>query len=236
MNARSNIFFHIFRSAATAALCAALIPSLTAQTPPAPSKVGFVRLVNALAQGDNTTELLIDGESMNPDGYQLGDVTGGIGLAPGSHAITIKRQGVTSGSTRIDVVADQTTTLIPFAEKVPASDDKPAHWSVRILRLKQMKPETARTATFVSVSQTPEHQVEIRDPKGNWTKVTVKRLATARTPILYPEGYVPLRSKNIKLPSIPVGEPGNYVVVLYDDPTGKTQALNLQDYKYLSAE
>jgi hypothetical protein len=235
MNARSNIRRPLFRAAA-AALCAALIPALAAQDRPAVTKVGFVRLVNALAQGDKATELLIDGESMNPDGYQLGDVTGGIGLAPGSHTITIKREGVTAGTTRIDVAADQTTTVIPFAEKVPATDDAPAYWAVRILRLKQMEPETARTATFVSVSQTPEHEVEIRDPKGNWTKVTVKRLTTVRTPILYPEGYVPLRTKTGKLPSIPVGEPGNYVVVLYDDSSGKTKALNLQDYKYLSAE
>ena len=235
MNAPSNRR-SVFRRLTAAACGMLLLPSLACAQEPAARKVGFVRLVNAVAQGEKALELLIDGEAMNPDGYQLGDVTGGIGLAPGSHQITVKREGVQPGSTRIDVVADNTTTLIPFAEKVPATDDKPAHWTIRILRLKQMEPETERTATFVSVSQTPEHEVEIRDPKGNWTKVAVKRLATVRTPILYPEGYVPLRTKTGKLPSIPVGEPGNYVVVLYDDATGATKALNLQDYKYLSAE
>jgi hypothetical protein len=233
MNALSNITLRLIP-----ALCALLLlpAAARAQEPPAARKVGFVRLVNAVAQGDKSLEMLINGESMNPDGYQLGDVTGGIGLAPGSHSITVKREGIEPGTTRIDLAADTTVTLIPFAEKVPATDDKPAHWTIRILRLKQMDPETARTATFISVSQTPEHEVEIRDPKGNWTKVTVKRLAVARTPILYPEGYVPLRMKTGKLPSIPVGEPGNYVVVLYDDASGATKALNLQDYKYLSAD
>lgn len=234
MNALSNSIRRL-----VPVLCAlSLLPAAaTAQDKPAAArKVGFVRLVNTVAQGDKPLELLIDGESMNPDGYQLGDVTGGIGLAPGSHSVTVKREGVEPGTTRIDLVADSTVTLIPFAEKVPATDDKPAHWTIRILRLKQMDPETARTATFVSVSQSPEHEVEIRDPKGNWTKVTVKRLTIARSPILYPEGYVPLRMKSGKIPSIPVGEPGNYVVVLYDDASGVTKALNLQDYKYLSAD
>lgn len=213
---------------------AACLPHAAAQTPQ--PKVGFVRIVNAVAQGKDPLQFLIDGEVMNADGYKLGDVTGGIGLKPGSHEITFKRTDLKDGITRVSVMADNTTTLIPFAELVPATDDKPAHWAIRILRLKQMEPETKRTATFISVSQTPQHEVEISDPKGNWTKVSVKRLTIARTPILFPEGYVPLRTKTGRLPSIPVGEPGNYVVVLYDDANGKTQALNLQDYKFLSAD
>lgn len=227
--------FKLLPAVLLAGLFACFTPPVGAQDAP-PQKVGFVRIVNAVAQGQDNLQLLIDGESMNPDGYALGDVTGGIGLKPGSHEITLKRTGLKDGVTRITVAADNTTTLIPFAELVPATDEKKAHWEIRILRLKQMEPETERTATFISVSQSPEHLVEIRDPKGNWTKVYVKRLTIARTPILYPEGYVPLRSKDGKLPSIPVGEPGNYVVVLYDDAAGKTKALNLQDYKYLSAD
>ncbi|MCF7733445.1 MAG: hypothetical protein K9N23_17275 [Akkermansiaceae bacterium] len=237
MNAYSNHFTRFLRSLAAAAVgCCLILPAVVSAQDQPVRKIGFVRLVNAVAQRKNGVEWLIDGESMNPDGYQLGDVTGGIGLSPGSHQITVKREGVEQGSTRIQVVVDDTTTLIPFAEKVPATDEKPAYWTIRILRLRQMKPETERTATFVSVSQTPQHEVEIRDPQGNWTRVAVKRLATVRTPIKYPEGYVPLRSKEGKLPPIPVGGPGNYVVVLYDARDGTTKALNLQDYKFLSAE
>ena len=210
--------------------------ALAAVSAAPPPKPGFVRLVNAVAAGQDKLELFIDGELMNPDGYQLGDVTGGIGLPPGPHQITIKRPGVRAGVTRLTVAAAATITLIPFAERIPATDDEPAHWTMRILRLRQMEPVTKRTATLVSVSQSPEHVVEIAAPDGKWTAVLVKRLAIARTPIHHPEGYVPLRCKSGKLPSIPVGEPGNYVVVLYDDAAGRLQALNLQDYKYLSAD
>ena len=231
MNANSKLLPIVL----LACLSAWLPQPLAAQNTPG-QKVGFVRVVNAVAQGQDNLQLLIDGETMNPDGYALGDVTGGIGLKPGSHEITLKRTGLKDGITRITLAVDNTITLIPFAELVPATDEQKAHWAIRILRLKQMEPETKRTATFISVSQSPQHEVEISDPKGNWTKVTVKRLTIARTPILYPEGYVPLRTKDGKLPSIPVGEPGNYVVVLYDDAAGKTKALNLQDYKYLSAD
>lgn len=233
MKTRSNISFIPLRIAVMSGCFSPL--SLTAQDPAA-EKPGFVRLVNAVAQGRDKLQLSIDGEMMNPDGYRLGDVTGGIGLKPGSHQITLKRPGVDEGNTRIHLDAASTVTLIPFAEWVPATEDMPGRWALRILRLKQMEPETKRSATFVSVSQVPEHEVEISAPDGTWTKVFVKRLAIATTPIHYPEGYVPLRCKSGKLPSIPVGSPGNYVVVLYDDAAGNLQALNLQDYKYLSAD
>ena len=195
-----------------------------------------MRLVDAVAQGQDPLQLVIDGEPMNPDGYNPGDVTGGIGLKAGTHQITIRRRGVGESDIRLNVEADNTVTLIAFAERVAATDDKPAPWVLRILRLKQMEPVAKRSATFVSVSQSPEHAVEIGSPNGTWTTVFVKRLDIARSPIHHPEGYVPLRCKSGKLPSIPVGEPGNYVVVLYDDAAGNLRALNLQDCKYLRAE
>jgi len=227
----------IFRSSLplTARLFSYFLTLITANAAAA-EKPGFVRLVDAVAQGNDKLLLFIDGESMNPEGYVLSDVTGGIGLKPGPHNIALKRPGVSEGVTHLNIEADHTITLIPFAVRVAATDEKPAHWAIRILRLRQLEPVTKRSATFVSVSQTPTLDVEIRAPNGKWTAVTVKRLATSQSPILYPEGYVPLRCHSRKLPSIPVGEPGNYVIVLYDDAVGNLQSLNLQDYKYLSAE
>ncbi|MEI6655362.1 MAG: hypothetical protein WCP45_11380, partial [Verrucomicrobiota bacterium] len=98
------------------------LTSLTAQNP-AVERAGFVRLVNTVAQGSDKLQLLIDGEVINPDGYKLGDVTGGIGLKPGAHQITLRRPGVNEGNTRLTVAADSTITLIPFAEWVAATDD-----------------------------------------------------------------------------------------------------------------
>ena len=231
MNAISNMM-HV--PMLLAGLCGCWLPSSATAQVATPEKSGFVRLVNAVAQGQDKLQLLIDGELMNPQGYDFGDVTGGIGLKPGTHHISIRRMSVKEASTRVQVIADTTLILIPFAEWVPATADKAAHWAMRILRLKQMDPESKRTATFVSVSQTPEHEVEISAPNGNWTKVFVKRLAITRTPIHYPEGYVPLRCKSTKLAPIPIGKPGNYLVVIHDDANGNMQAINLQDYKYLS--
>lgn len=199
-------------------------------------KSGFIRLVNAVATGTGPLNVHIDGRKINPKGYKIGDLTGGISLPPGNRTVTFTRDGVTEGTTRVNVEPNETTTLIPFAEKVPASDQVPAHWEIRILRLKQKDPEEERSATFTSVSQKPEVKVEIREPEGKWNTVYVKRLAVAQAPVLYPRGYVPLRSADGDLTSIPVSSAGNYVVLLYDDEQGKLRSLNFRDKKFLSAD
>ena len=200
------------------------------------NKVGFVRLANAVAPGTGPLQMSVDGQTLNPDGYALGDVTGGVNLKPGTHEVTITREGTKEGKTKVNILPDETTILIPFAEQVPASDSEPAHWEIRVLRLKQREPEFERSATFVSVSRNPEIRVEMRDPEGKWNPVFVKRLAVAQAPILYPRGYVPIKSGDLELQSIPVSDIGNYVVLLYDDTDGKTKALNFRDYKFLSAD
>ena len=212
-----------------------LLPTVGYSQPPV-GKTGFIRLADAVATGTGQLELLVDNSSINPAGYKLGDVTGGVALKPGSHEITIRREGNKEGKTKVSIVANETTILIPFSEKVPASDTEPAHWEIRVLRLKQQAPESERSATFVSVSQNPEIKVEIRDPEGKWSSVFVKRLAVAQAPILYPRGYVPIKIGETDLQPIPVSDIGNYVVLLYDTPEGEVRALNFRDQKFLSAD
>lgn len=199
-------------------------------------KGGFVRLANALTHGTGQLTMEIDGANVNAKGYKPGDVTGGISLAAGMRTVRFSREGVMEGNTRVKVAPNETTILIPFAERVPATDDVPAHWAIRILRLKQRDSEKGRSASFVSVSQNPEIRVNMRDPDGKWTPVYVKRLAVTQAPIRFPRGYVPLKTAAGDLASIPVASKGNYVVLLYDDEQGKVRSVNFKDRKYLSAD
>lgn len=197
---------------------------------------GFVRLVNAVAVGTGKLDFTINGDTVRPEGYQLGNATGGIALKPGAHKMAFHREGVKDGATQVNVNADDTTILIPFAEQVPASDTEPAHWQIRILRLKQQSSDEKRTATFVSVSREPEVKVEIRQSDETWEAVAVKRLAVARAEIKQAKGYMPVRYKGEDLSAISVGPSGNYVSILYDDEKGVLRSKTFQDYKYLSAD
>lgn len=214
---------------------AALLVSTGSANAEAEARYGYIRLINAVAQGDGPVQLLVDGEDLNPGGYFLGDITGGIGLKPGVHRIAVRRDGVETGETNVRVGTDDTTTLIPFAEKVPASDDKPAHWAIRILRLKQKETEAGRSATFVSVCQEPEIKVEL-GAGGEWTAAHVKRLSTAQLPVRESHGYVPIRVNGTELPAMEVAAPGTYVVLLYQDAAGKVLTLNYRDIRFLSAD
>jgi hypothetical protein len=210
---------------------------LNAQDTKEPSApTGFIRIANSIAPGTGNVNVLVDGNDIYPSGYKFGAVTGGVGLPPGAHSVTIRRAGVKEGTTKINVEKDQTVTLIPFAERVPATDQEPAHFAIRILRLKQKEVQGARSASFVSVSGSPELVAELRAPSGTWARVPVKRLAIGETPILYPEGYAPVRVNGKEMESIPIGEPGNYVVVLYDDAEGNIKTVNFRDFKFLSAD
>ncbi len=197
---------------------------------------GFIRLVNAVAMGTGQVTLLIDGENVRAKGYKFGDVTGGIFQPSGPRKISIKREGVEEGVTTVNIDKDQTVTLIPFSEKVPATDAKPAFYKIMILRLRQTSPESGRTVTFVSVSGIPEIKADVQSEDGKWASVTVKRLGVANMPLNYSQGYAPVKVAGTAVTPIPIGGDGNYVMVLYDDAEGKIQSLYFRDFKFLSAD
>ena len=197
---------------------------------------GFIRLFNAVGVGSGKLDFMIDGKSVRASGYQLGNVTGGIALKPGFHKVVVRRDGVGECTTRVQVKADDTCVLIPFAEQLPATDKQPARWEIRILRLKQHESEERRTASLVSVSREPELKVEIRQADGTWGSVFVKRLGVARKDIPQARGYLTVRCNGRELSPVSVAAAGNFVSVLYEDESGVLQSKSFQDYKYLSAE
>jgi hypothetical protein len=213
-----------------------LTGSLFGQEDGPPQPTGFIRLVNGVSQGSGQVYLSINGEDIRPSGYKLGDATGGIGLRPGSHKVSIKRDGVREGVTTVVLAKDQTVTLIPFAEKVPASDEEPAYFKIQILRLKQKDVDSGRVATFVSVSANPELKVEVQAEDGKWSSSFVKRLSVTELPLNFTQGYAPARVAGNPIKPIPIGGSGNYVLVLYDDPEEKVQSLYFRDFKFLSAD
>lgn len=226
----------VSRGLSSAVFLVSVSPSLAQEEKKEAVPMSFIRIANAVAQGTENVKVTIDGKDVFPKGYKFGAVTGGIGVTPGSHTVVIKREGVDEGTTKVVLEKDQTVTLIPFAELVPATDQEKAHYAVRILRLKQKEVPEGRSASFVSVSGQPEVTVELKEPKGTWEKVFVKRLAIGQATIQYPQGYAPVRINGKDAQSIPIADEGNYVVVLYDDLEGNIQSVNFRDFKYLSAD
>ncbi|MCU0794978.1 MAG: hypothetical protein MUF31_03480 [Akkermansiaceae bacterium] len=209
---------------------------LAAQEEP---QIGFIRLVNAVAAGEGNTRILVDGEDLYPDGYQLGQRTGGIGLKVGGRRVTIRKDGIEEGVTTVDVGLGETTTLVAFAEKQePKDEDDPITWKARILRLKQSDPERGYRLTVVSVCAEKDVTFTIAtEARRAFELKTVKRFDTTTVDLGNSRGDVEVRLRDTKevLCGMSLDEPGNYVAVIYNDAEGKIRALTFYDPKFVIA-
>jgi hypothetical protein len=208
---------------------------LSAQESP---KVGFIRLVNVVYPGTGNLHLKIDGEEMYAKGYTMGQRTGGIGLLAGSKKITVTKDGVEEGSTTVQLGIGETVTIVAFAEKVPAKDDKPERWEARILRLKQRDVEKGYRLTVLSTSTQAEVLFET-DIQGREKPEasSVKRLMTTSVDLGGAGGDITVRLRGSKdvLTSFRPDDPGNYVMLLYDGEDGKVRAVYFYDPKFVIA-
>jgi hypothetical protein len=200
-------------------------------------EVGILRIINAIAPGNGTTRVLIDGEELFSKGYELGQRSGGIGLAAGPHTVTLQKNGVESGTTKIELKSGETLSLIGFAEKIPATDDHaPQRWTTKILRLKQSDPERGFRMTLLSVCDLDEVKVDAIIPgKSDIPTAHVKRLATAAIDLGSTRSEAMVKVGGEVITTISPDEPGNHVVVLYQDAEGKIRALTFFDPKFVIA-
>lgn len=200
-------------------------------------EVGFLRIINAIAPGNGTTRVLIDGEDLFPKGYQIGQRSGGIGLAAGPHTVTLQKNGVESGTTKIDLKSGETLSLIGFAEKIPATDDNaPPRWMTKILKLKQSDPEHGFRMTLLSVCDLDEVKVDAIIPgQKDITIAHVKRLSTAAIDLGSTRSEAMVKVGGEIISTVSPDEPGNHVVVIYQDAEGKIRALTFFDPKFVIA-
>jgi hypothetical protein len=220
--------------AATLCMFASMLSALGKEGSP---EIGFLRIINAIAPGNGTTRVLIDGEDLFPKGYQLGQRSGGIGLAAGSHTVTLQKNGVKIGTTKIDLQRGETISLIGFAEKIPATDDHaPPRWMTKILRLKQSDPERGFRMTLLSVCDLDEVKVDAIIPgKKDTPTAHVKRLAIAAIDLGSTRNEAMVKVGGKIITTVSPDEPGNHVVVLYQDAEGKIRALTFFDPKFVIA-
>jgi hypothetical protein len=222
--------------AAAIALAAVLSGPASAQQS-GPPEVGFIRIIHALAPGTGKANMFIDGEDIFPKGYDLGQRTGGMGIKAGTHKITIKKEGLESGTTQVTLKTGETLSLIAFAEKVPAKKEgDPPVWIIRILRLKQSDPERGYRMTLVSVCDRKEVSIlAAAQGKGTIEKATVERLKTTSIDLGNSRGEVLVKAGDEIVTTISPEDPGNYVVVLYQDAAGMIKALSYYDPKFVIA-
>jgi hypothetical protein len=197
---------------------------------------GFIRLVHAVTHGSGPMRVEVDSVGLHPKGYSLGAVTGAVCVAPGVRVVKFSRDGVSSGTTRVQILPNQTTSLIAFSEKTEATLTTPEVWSIKVLHLKIPAPSTAREMTWVSVSARPEVCAETQAADGSWRSAVVKRLGIVQVPVSQARGYAPMKVGIEKMPSIPVASHGRCVVVFYDDEMAGLKSVSFYQAQNLRVE
>ncbi len=198
---------------------------------------GFVRIVNAVSPGAGNAKFSVDQEDIYPTGYQLGQDSGGISMKQGAHSITVNKNGIRKGTTKIDVVTGETTTVIAFAELAPSLEkDDPPVWTIKLLRMKQNNIDQGYGLTMVSVAEAAETPVILTiGGKGTTENYTLSRLKCTYVNLGGNRGEIFIKKGNKNLTTVSPDTPGNYVVVLYVGENGETAAIYFFDPKFTVA-
>lgn len=217
------------------ALLTTLATALSAQEEK--PQIGFVRIVNAVSPGTGNARFVVDGRNLFEDGYQLGQMTGGYGVSVGSRKIEVEKDGVQKGTTQLSIGLGETITLIAFAERLPAKDlDEAPKWTIKLLRLKQENVERGYGLSLVSVCSPPETAVDLNlMGSGKNVRVAAKRLSITKAEIGKSRSEVVVKQGENTLTMVSLDSPGNYVVILFENAAGKTEAISFYDPKFVVA-
>jgi len=220
----------IFRSLV---LLAVMCLPVSAQRP----EVGFIRIVNAIAPGEGKATFHLDGRNLFPDGYALGQDTGGYGVKAGNVEVEVRKQGVETGATRISLGSGETMTVIAFAERLPQKNqDDPPRWAIRLLRLRQQEVERGYGLSFISVCKPEEIVLSVTiEGRDRPVRTAVKRLAISKLEVGRSRAEMMVAIGDRPLTHVSPDSPGNYVVILYENADGQIEALSYYDPKFVIA-
>lgn len=199
---------------------------------------GFIRIINVIAPGTGRAAFAINGRDVYADGYALGQTTGEYGVKTGDLVITVRKTGVETGRTSIQLKDGETVTLIAFAERLPQKElSDPPKWAVRLLRMKQQDEAKGAALSLVSVCMEEETAVDLLSfDSGTVEKAFAKRLGIVKADIDRKRGEIFVKAGARVLTSVAPDSPGNYVVILYDNQEGRTDAVSYYDSMLLASD
>jgi len=188
-------------------LCALL--STVRGADPAGQKMGFYTFFNAV--GTSTpTKLEIGKDKVKPDGFILGEMTGGIGISAGSHVFTAKNATAKHEDVQVEIKPDASTVLVAY---LISGEEKP---KIRFFTAPAAETSSSSplTATVVYISGRPGLDVEV-----NGSTQHLKALDLV--PVAVPQGSITIKHHADTIGSYGIDGSGNYLVIIFDDDKGE---------------
>ena len=213
-----------------------LAGGLGAQEAVDPAEIGFVRLISLAGAGTGNTKISIDGSSMWPQGFKVGQRTGGIGLKRGSHKFTVTKEGCKEAEKSIMVEAGQTQTLVAYAEPVRDEDGAIVGWSLKMARLSQHTPRKGMFMTLVCFCEEKELAIDVYEGVSDRRmKMVAPRLKAERIELGSGDVRAEVSYKGEALMTLKAEENGNYVVMIFEDGGKGKKAISFYDPKFVMA-
>lgn len=201
-----------------------------------PPDVGFFRIVNVVGAGEGNLKLTMEGKNHWPQGFKLGQRTGGIGMKAGKKEFSLSKEGCKSASRSLEVVAGETQTFVCYAEPVRDETGEIIDWELKIARLRQHTPDQGIFITVVSFCEEKELPVEINETaSGEVVKVVVPKLKTTRAALKSGLVSAEIKVKGEVVTNVLAAKAGNYVVMLYNEADGSKSGTVFYDPKFVLA-
>ena len=201
-----------------------------------PADVGFFRIVNVVAAGEGNLKMTMEGKEYWPQGFKLGQRTGGIGMKAGKKEFVLRKDGCKGVKRSLDVVAGETQTFVCYAEPVRDEDGKIIDWELKIARLRQHTPEKGIFVTIVSFCEEKELAIEINETaSGEVVKVAVPKMKTTRAKLASGLVSAEIKYQGEVVTNVMAEKAGNYVVMLYNAVDGAKKGMVFYDPKFVLA-
>lgn len=191
--------------------CTALLPAQEGKG------VGFVRFVNAVGLEGNL-DIKMDGSSVRARGFAPGDLTGGVGLAEGTHNFKFLHPLCGGVDMPLKVEPRVTRTIVLVYEE---KKDKEGEVKERLIKAREFPArERDRKSSVTLYSFSNQPVLNLRGFINNKTpgQDIVLKTGESQNIALPASGDFLLGMGQTKLLALTLEEPGHYAAVVYDDP------------------
>ena len=198
-----------------------LLPTVWLHAQNAPA-VGFLRFVNTVTL-EGRLDIALDGQSLRKAGFRAGDMTGGFGLAEGSHPFILKHPACEPMEKEMAVAPGTTTTYFVTWEETKGKGKKENEIIRRLKFVELQGRQNDRKSGIDLVSMCRQPLLQFRLAFNNRPIGDARYLKPGQcesSPIPGP-GEIRVAAGDTLVSVFTLEEPGHWCIVVFDDPAAK---------------
>ncbi len=194
------------------------VAAVHSATPP-----GHIRFVNAAGLAGKVS-LTIDTLKLKPEGFAAGDTTGSIGILSGSHQFTVASAEAGTATATVTIQPNGSVTMIAYCKATVDPITKTPKKTIQLIQRANPPPDRGRHFQVLYLSNQPATEVILNN--------TPRRVDAMRE-VAGEElsgGDIKVEQGGRTIVTFVAPGAGNFLVILYEDSSGKLVGVVLPDY------